>query len=484
MTLTAALMWSIGRALLVTLVAVPLSKSVQQLVTAQRSGSLPQRLLTVAALLPLFVPELLTGFTWRLASAKLVHSTLATEALYAALLLCRIVALQFAVRLMLPGSPVSTEALHLWSMMPRRRTSLHWWKSWWRLKIFGPWRVPAIAFLAGMLLAFQDFETAALLQIDRHPVAWTVWLFDAHALGEPLSRALRFTVPAAAVQLLLIVPGLSLLVHGGRLQTAQQAVRQSSQSTAAATTGVGAITVTLTIGTTVVWPLLGNVPDAALGLLRLWQKGTLLPLSVQILRSAGEAFLAAGFALLAAYGLQSQRVHRKAWLTGRSAVALLPGLIGPLVTGLVLLSAFQLPILRPVYDTILPMLCSHVLMLLPRAVLLVAVLQVLAPAVARHSAELLRTARSPTVQQASNHLIWILQTRRWLLALAILTHWCFWDVTTASLLRPVQFEPIVIRLYNEMHYGRTESLVAMSGLSLLLPWTLTLVALQLCRRWN
>ena len=51
----------------------------------------------------------------------------------------------------------------------------------------------------------------------------------------------------------------------------------------------------------------------------------------------------------------------------------------------------------------------------------------------------------------------------------VLAHWCLWDVAVASTLRPVRFEPIVVRLYNEMHYGRTETLAAITLLALVIP---------------
>jgi hypothetical protein len=44
----------------------------------------------------------------------------------------------------------------------------------------------------------------------------------------------------------------------------------------------------------------------------------------------------------------------------------------------------------------------------------------------------------------------------------ISAHRCFWDVTVASILRPVELEPVITRLYNEMHYGRTEALMSLS----------------------
>ena len=49
------------------------------------------------------------------------------------------------------------------------------------------------------------------------------------------------------------------------------------------------------------------------------------------------------------------------------------------------------------------------------------------------------------------------------------------EITVACL----QFEPVITRLYNEMHYGRTETLTAITSLSLLIPWLAAALAFGL-----
>jgi hypothetical protein len=76
------------------------------------------------------------------------------------------------------------------------------------------------------------------------------------------------------------------------------------------------------------------------------------------------------------------------------------------------------------------------------------------------------------IRQRVSSIFWRMTTFRWLLCGLVIAQWCFWDVTTTSILRPVQLEPVVTRLYNEMHYGRTESLMSLTVLSLLIPFAL------------
>jgi hypothetical protein len=61
--------------------------------------------------------------------------------------------------------------------------------------------------------------------------------------------------------------------------------------------------------------------------------------------------------------------------------------------------------------------------------------------------------------------------------LLLLTQWCFWDVTTTSILRPLSPEPVVTRLYNEMHFARTEALLGLTVLAGLSPLVLGLAGM-------
>jgi hypothetical protein len=473
MTLETALAWSIGRSMLVTTVALPVSLVVWRLISASAQSRRIQRLVIIIALAPLFVPDLLTGFTYRMTSARLIHSEVATEALYAALLLFRILALQVAVRMMLPSSSVSAQALYSWKLV--RDGSMSWWMSWLRFQVQGPLRTPLIAWIGGALFCFQEFETAALLQIDRHPITWSVWLFDAHAAGEPLARSLLFASESMVFQVLLLLPIILLLSRGGgQTSTGTSPVSASKNGPAARMSAMCILTAAL--GTFVIWPLCANGAEALAGLRAIAGQGDLtqrirlfltgrsdLALRFQqIVYSTLPATIASVAALQLAIGV---RALGRRWLT---VLAVVPGLCGSLVVSLTLLAVFQTPWLNTVYDSWLPMIVASTLLMLPRALLLVVLLEVLSPPTSIHSAVLLRAAGGVAAAHGRN-LIWQLVRVRWLIATAVLAHWSFWDVAVASTLRPVRFEPIVVRLYNEMHYRGTETLVAITLLALAVP---------------
>jgi hypothetical protein len=118
------------------------------------------------------------------------------------------------------------------------------------------------------------------------------------------------------------------------------------------------------------------------------------------------------------------------------------------------------------------MLLGQSLAILPRSFALVVIMNHMTERSALHSASLLMDSPQFEIRQRVSSIFWRMTTFRWLLCGLVIAQWCFWDVTTTSILRPVQLEPVVTRLYNEMHYGRTESLMSLTLLSLLIPLAL------------
>lgn len=469
MTVEAVLAWSLCRSLVISAIAFPLACLVCRLLRS-RQLSLGQRgILTVAALTPLFVPDLLTGFTYRLTSMRLLHSTVATELLYAGLLLFRVSALQTAVLLLLPPSPVSREARHCWRLLDDGSFG-HRFESF-RLFLAGSGRQAVLTWLAGVLICFQEFEMAALLQIESYPVAWTVWLFDAQAAGETLSVSLGYIGRATLLQAALLVPLLVLLPRSAeRSEGVANAGHRSGQSTGRPVGRVTGLFSTLFIlaglHILLLWPVTSNANAAAKGLRGLYDLGVLPTRMAEVATSLIPIVVSAVFAMLIVRPLRKSSLR---WLT---MILLLPGLCGSLFISLTVQRLFQFSILNPFYDTWIPMVLGLTLFALPRAWLLLRLLDITFPRTALHSGALLMSANDRSMVAVGRSLLWRLGDLRWLLATALLTHWCFWDVTVVFTLRPVRFEHVVTRLYNEMHYGRSEFLVAGTLLTLVIPLTM------------
>jgi hypothetical protein len=495
MTLTESLLWSLIRCVFVASISlVPVAALTKQIECSTTTRS--RRLWMFFAVLPFFVPELLIGFNYRLTATQLSQGTprllaaFSTEFLYLLLLVARSTAFGVAVRQMVTRSSVSRESLHAWdSLRPSNSsrlscspTMMQWRQGWLMLRLTGHWRSSLIAWSIMALTSFQEFETAALMQIDRYPVTWSVWLFDAHADRQPLSDSVRMILGPLFIELILLSPALWMLLRHAPKAAVSSFTSHPDSSRHQPNRLLSLLCLSPGIGLFLLWPLSINLFSALNGLRALLGNPDMFQMAAeQILTSTGFAVAAAALAINVAGMMQAtskphgpnqspQPLHQQLFL-----LLLLPGLIGSLVLSLLLLAAFQHSLLRPLYDTWLPMLLGQSMAILPRSFALVAMMNQMMERSSLHSASLLMSSPHPEIRRRVSRIFWRMTTFPWQLCGLVIAQWCFWDVTTASILRPVQLEPVVTRLYNEMHYGRTESLMSLAGLAMLIPvvlWTL------------
>ena len=530
MTLADSILWSFARSTLIAAVALwPVAVLLQQMASSRTVQA--RRVWLLLAVFPFFVPELLIGFNYRLTATQLssgaspVVAAICTESLYALLQLSRCVAVGVALSLLLPRSEVTRESLYSWDLLRPVQVSPFsaWRRQWLWLRLNGPWQPRLISWSIMALISFQEFETAALMQIDRHPVAWSVWLFDAHAARQPLTDSLRMIVVPLLCEMLLLAPAIILMLRSRMGSSTSGELPDEDPSAAGSGRRSFTAAVILLPGMTLflLWPVLVNVVPTVNGLLSML-RGTLLKQSaLQILTStsfaAASTFIAMSVAVAIFFrhrvypgGSTASCATMVESMDGRStraeadgppgqarwrinhslgvdtcyaaaAAVILPGLLGSLVLSLLLLAAFQMSLLRPLYDTWLPMLLGQSLAVLPKALAVVALLKKTADNAAIHSAKLLTSSVNAGLRRAASSILWRLTTGRWLLGSLVIAHWCFWDVTVASILRPVQLEPVVTRLYNEMHYGRTEALMSLAVLAALTPVIVAGCAMVLSR---
>ncbi|MBC7965603.1 MAG: hypothetical protein H7Z17_06705 [Fuerstia sp.] len=467
-----------------------------------------RRLRLLLAVFPFFLPELLIGFNYRLTVTQLTSGTspttaaIGTEGLYGLLMLCRCMAVGVALSMLLPRGNSADESLHSWVLLRNRMASAAWWAGWLRLKIFGAWQAPLVAWSVMALIAFQEFETAALMQIDRYPISWSVWLFDAHAARLPLWDSLRMMAGPLLCELVMLGPALYVLLKTP-VSDGNDLVNDHGLSGGPSVWKSVRFSALLTPGLVlfVLWPLIHNALPIVRGGMLMLDNATLRQSLIQILTSTGFAvgatIMSMGIALRICTGIGERHGASRRFavrLLGQLPVAsaiplrriiwmslLLPGLLGSLVLSLGLLAMFQLPGLRGLYDTWLPMLLGQTLAVLPFAVAVVLLLLRVSDSAALHSAKLLAVSEESRVRRQMATIRWRLTTGRWLLGGLIIAHRCFWDVTVASILRPVQVEPVITRLYNEMHYGRTEALMSLSLLAALTPLAIAAAAMLLSR---
>lgn len=458
MTLWFVLSWSVARTVIVSTAAVMVGQCLLRDIHSVASTRW-RRTWLIAALIPLLVPELIVGFNYRLTAQKLTESVWGTELLYATVLLIRSCSVSVLVLLLLPASAVTHESIHSWQLLNQRTN--HYRRQYLKLLVTGPWRAPVVAWCLTSLVTFQDFETAALIQVVGHPVVWTVWLFDANAGNQSLNQTLVFIIPPLLMEFIFLIPGLWLigLDSSSEQRTGSAPRRNTTCSSMWRTISATVLGLCIVAG----WPVLISLPE-------LWEgTRTLLQDPAAILRQQATTF---GFsATAAAVSLSGAVLLHRSNKTLTTVIFLLPGLAGSLSLSLILMWLFQQPGLQLLWDQWFPMLLGQSLLMLPRAWVLVLVLKSMVTPEGRYSATLLNSGQ-PWHRQSASRLLWNLESIRWLLAAAVLCHWCTWDVTTASLLRPVTVEPVVTRLYQEMHFSRTESLTALSLVTVAVPWLL------------
>ncbi len=449
--------WALLRAAGIALAAVVVAGLTRDhLASASRRRG---RLLWALHLVPFLTPAALVGYAWSRFSLSLIRHAGWNQALYWALLWLKLTPVA-TLALYFAPSPIAPEALHSHRLLGRlsaRRllSAVGFW-------LRGPGRAAAVGFALVFLLAFGEFEMASLLTIDTWPVA----LFDAQVGGLSLLASLRLALPALACEAGLLLLALAVLLstreppratpprHRRPRWPARVAVWLCLAVALVAVTGVPLFVV-----------LRGTIRG-----LRLMAET--LALSRDVAASIGFALGGAALAyLLAGWFLRTVR-RGGGWrkpLAG-AFVLCVPGLLGPLLLGLLLMAAFQVPGLRLVYGTALPLLLALGLLLLPFALLLRALLAVTRPGEAVHAASLLAVSAAPDVAQAARRTVWEMRRRGLFWVAFLLFWWAYFELAASALLAPPAMTPVLVRLYNFMHYGQTSVLSAMVCVACAVPF--------------
>ena len=341
---------------------------------------------------------------------------------------------------------ISQEGMHCL----RLGTSFPWWRrKIWDLRAWGRglWLGVAVVFF----LTFQEFEIAVTWNMR----AWPVSLFDAQAGGLALGDSLRLAVPPFVIQSALSALLVLLIrnqVHG---QT-QSGFASSSFELLTVVTNVGCLMICMfpvllvCIGT---WFAIKMAPGTAMALAP-W-------------REIANALILSSAATLAAWLLAGWIEKRRGW---RWLLAL-PGLLGPLLCGLLLLALLQVPPLHLLRDTVFPPVLGLALVLLPFALLLRFGIETTSDSAALHTA------------RASGGRCAVWQLDGWPRLCAVLMLFCFGygDFTINSLLAPPQFTSVSVRLLNLLHYGRSSALMTMFILAFAVPLAAALLTALIAR---
>ncbi|HUV38064.1 MAG TPA: hypothetical protein VMY39_00545, partial [Planctomycetota bacterium] len=418
-------------------------------------------------LLPYLVPVVLVGYVYARASLALIRLPLLNELLYDLLLLIRFVPVAVVVLHFAP-SQLSREARHCRRLLfvPTRRDRRPV-REVLSFFIHGPARKLAVAWAVVFLFAFAEFELANLMNVRT----WTRSLFDAHAGGLALTESIRLAA------LPILCEGAVLLLVCGMLfagRASAEAFRERPPVPGRPGRWFARAWIVLAASVGAGYPLAVVIVGAFRGL-------NVLRENLILAKDIAASLLFAVCAAVVTYTVAGWFAHRPkrpdSSGLGRLVAAFvlsLPGLLGALVLGLVVLSLFQWTPLRAAYDTPLPLVTALVLWLFPFAVLLRVLLYVLRPGPAVHVAGLPDVSGSvqPSVRRRARALLYELKTRPRFWVLFLLFFWAYFELVVSALLAPSGMTPAPVRLYNMMHYGQIAGLSAMVFVAFLVPFVL------------
>ncbi|MBM81607.1 MAG: hypothetical protein CMJ78_13590 [Planctomycetaceae bacterium] len=455
MSLAVACGWTLLRSFIVAMLAVPVCWKLEAVLDSlPRAGRRTVWFLLAAAFL---APELLIGYAYSNFQLSLVRYPALNESLYGFLVLLKVIPVGVAVARFSPAPPVSSEALHIHRLSGGGAS--------FSSLIRGPARIHLCTASVVFLLSFQEFEMASFFAT----ASWTVWLYDQQVGGLMLSESLRFAIMPVVTEALVLVPLVLLATQGNSLAADPEKERRPQSRT-------------------VIFCLLTYLPVAIIALIAIpfaiMGSGILDGLRILLTDTLQRnGFLisvatAAGFAVPAAIlshslaglllnycVLRRESWKSRAWI----AAACLPGLFGSLSISLALVALFQIGLLNPLYDTIIPLMIGTTLFLLPRAVLLRLLLNSVTSGESSHLAAMLTDSPISEQRQVGRRLIWHERYRRQLGLLGVLYFWGYMELTLAALLAPVGMIAAPVRLYAQMHYGRNEVLSATSLLTVMIP---------------
>jgi hypothetical protein len=439
---------------------------VDALLRSRRLRPRARLLLWALVLAPFLTPSILVGYGWQRAALLLRDGSATHELLYALLVLAK-TAPAAAVVLHFAPRAISAPARHCHALLlagVRGRARRLWLGA--CLWLRGEGAAAGAAFSIVFLLAFAEFEMASLVNIRS---TWTVSLFEAHAGGLALGRSLVLALVPLLIELAALAGAAALLVRAARTRREAGAPPVRRAASVRALTWVW---LALAGGIVTAYPAWVAVSDAAgdpgaafrsINYLRDVAASVVLGFA-----AGGLAFLAAGPVARRLVGMNVGTVGGtaggsagRAATVGVVAAAAAPGLLGGLVLALAVLAVFQLPVLSALFDTPVPLVITVMLLILPIAILLRALVGARRPAEALHLAGMLGQSADPAARASARGIAWSLDGRRRAWVAFLLFAWGYFDMTASSILAPSGATPVFVTLYNFMHYGRKAATSAM-----------------------
>ncbi len=410
------------------------------------------------------VPALAVAYVWAAFPFDGLHQPWCANVLHIILSAGRLAPIALVIVACVPPPPLDAMAYHCLRLTRAGHGFLFTLRFW----SAGPGRCWVVASALIFPLAFAEFEIGSRLNTG----SWAVRLFDAQAGGQFLSTTLMQAAPGVMVQLAMLALAWWLMRGRGIIGAPHPQLTNPPWLRIVAWLTLAGGSVAL-----VLFPLTTLVIQASNGFaVAFAQAGNL---RAEIAASLLFAATTAGCAWLVA-GLVDVRPSTSGIRRLFSAAVLIPGLCGSLVIGLVVLACCQLPLLRPLANSPLPILAALVALVLPYALVLRWMSRAPSANAAWHQATLL-DAGAPNHRQAARNIRWSLVGQRRWWAVILLFMWAYCDLAASAILHPVDMTPVLVRLYNFMHYGQSTALSVQLTMTLLAPLVVITLAYLVLR---
>lgn len=477
MSFAAACDWSLTRSLLLAAMAWPACWWLERNLRSSRRPMLWLWLLVS----PFLFPELLLGYLF---APWTVGRPWRAEVFCFLVLLVRSLPIGVIALRNVPTADVSPAALYL------RRLKLQSVQDFWQLCLcywYGPLRrvLPALGLM--FLVTFQEFEAAAL----SGAVSWTDKLFMDYATGLSLGESTRYLVRPLIMQLaVLSMLGWSLWRRAGGDSALD---REPGQPIDAFNQRVAEIVCLLMFLTGVVLPLFLLTRQLSAGWMWLWTQSSAVKSLATEMATSGLVALVAGLAAfcvplfvlrdpwlgpLARNEGEGTEPDLSLWIV---SPLVLPGLCGGLTLSLAALSVTSG--VFPVWLAATPLawLVASILWLLPRSFLLQTWLMNQSEPAAVHLIELLKQSPCSRQRAVAGRWWWQWQIEPQIAIVGVMCYWAYLDLTVAAILHPPGMTPVMVRLYNFMHFGHSAAMSMEAAVVMFLPvilWGLMMAVLR------
>lgn len=467
MTLWEATLWTWLRSLLISGCALPVIARLSREMTGMPTFS--RRTGWAILLLPLLTPGFLVGYAYGRGLLALREWQWGNELTYTLLSLARWVPLGLLIARFAPSGSLSPMAIH--GLKLSRGNSKHWPRGfadffvWFR---FGEGKKYLFTFAVLFLVTFHDFDLAALLGAS----SWCVWLFDAQGAGMNLDESLRRLTGPLAVQLATLAP--IFLLAGGNGWNLQGADQETANRPSTCLF-LSAWSVAAVLGGCLIpWALV--IYEGGAGFTSIFRQGNQW---LGLLQEAGNGLVVGTASAISVFSLTRllfREDHRNR-TTRLGLILILPGLLGPLAISLITLRLFGSTNLSSFAPPGLGWLLALILWLIPLGLCLSLGLRNHSVPTAFHLGSLLRDSKSSGQRRAGWRIWWKMRGDEWLWTIVPLVWWSYFDLTISSMLAPPGSVSAPVRLFNQMHYGHSAMLSALTGGAVLIPIILLAVLL-------